>query len=1267
MRGLYKSLICGALSLFVGVGASYTYFSLNGTDEVNIDTGGTNTYVIETEPVTSKELFMENLLASSISVNELELVVEDVYNGEDLTIDFTGALSYDGLELAGGEYSSLIGNGTLSVDLAGINESIYFVYPGENTFYFNYRGQNLSLNLGTITSLFDILPIFGIELDSGTSLDNDIFTLLTAYLETLSETENNDGTYEYKLSIPTVGTISLTSDANHYLTGISTNGSLSIAGINVSLNASVEQSTTEEFVDPTIDSEYVTLDTLTNIISTIADLYNNKKLSTDFNLTINEVNSDESLLDINGDLIADFSDVSSIDKGKYSLNIISGGSLFGASQTNEIYTYYQDEHLYFALNDLIKGQMSLDDIDDIVDIVSNLINIEGVAGSALSSFGDFFESSAFANLINGNLSSIYEIINNVAITNSSLKVGINANSLNLGDFVFYVGITYENDGLNSISISDFIYEEYEINFDLNLKKYAGFAGIFENLETFKEYNQASQIFNTISKILNTKQLKLDYSVQYIDETYYNVYGSIGADVSTVDFNDLSTLSDGKYDISVNTNLNELDRNINLNYRDDTIYANYNNILKGYMSVDNVSDLFTFVDDLIGDDGNDTFTDIIEEIDVVLSDLLEQYSDVIEDIQDFNLRSLESYIDIDVDNYDNDSIKIDLYPNTKEGSIKVSFVVDFTEEEIEGISLYGLNNGNETFNVNLGIAEYSLETIEIGEYSNLGNLSNSIMGFTQNQEFNVSFAGNLLNNSTNCKTELDGTVQIEDEGIYGQIGLNAKLATDTNTYRHVIDFDYYYDDKVADDVLKAKYYGVKNYGTNSEVDNSDNPMRLYINKGSVLDIYDSITSIPDTSVLKYLFDISMDMSELISIDEGQFDSLTGIIEFLDESVKSLSLTDNSLTLSFDASKLGIDSILDLYVEYDGNDVTYISIEVDDFSGYSFNLELTFNDFDESLKENRLSVDDSESTYFDFNSLKYLIAVGINTTTSHTFELSGELKIEFEGLGGSIINLLIQDDIETNLTFKCEINEEDGSVTGYVEIEFQSTSNGYSDRTTRFYLDDSGDVIINQQRVESSGSWFWKSYTLVTDTFKVTADELVDNLLYYLLKYTLDISDTIYNQIDSGTSSDTSDDDTNVLNFTYENIISNYEYFETKSPSSFGSSEEESMYCFRIGADLSSIINLSESTSNAIIEGDLTIDIYHDSDNVLRRLYLYGTAISILNLCDIDIYLDVYNNLGTVDLSEYYDFIESYENDDSLLKGYYYYGVDESQFNTTSKSI
>ena len=291
------------------------------------------------------------------------------------------------------------------------------------------------------------------------------------------------------------------------------------------------------------------------------------------------------------------------------------------------------------------------------------------------------------------------------------------------------------------------------------------------------------------------------------------------------------------------------------------------------------------------------------------------------------------------------------------------------------------------------------------------------------------------------------------------------------------------------------------------------------------------------------------------------------------------------------------------------------------------------------------------------------MGINTSNDKTYYMKGTFKIDIPKVAE-----FIQKDINYNVTFKIDILD-NGKVNGYISFEtseYKEKNTSY--RKINYYIDEFDDAYIQRITYGKEGTFLGMGGTLYkyTEVFKITQQEMMDNMIYYLLKYTFNISNTIYDQLDvfnKSVKSDKKDDEAEVRNFVYENIFKDINY-----------TEKDNGGIFFATIDLNSICNLENATSGFISQKEINVEIEHNiviennkEVSKLSRLHIYGKPINAqlgkLNLGDVSIDLDVSCIYGEFNNNEYIEFMDYYNHDESITKkGYYYYNVDTSQINS-----
>ena len=433
------------------------------------------------------------------------------------------------------------------------------------------------------------------------------------------------------------------------------------------------------------------------------------------------------------------------------------------------------------------------------------------------------------------------------------------------------------------------------------------------------------------------------------------------------------------------------------------------------------------------------------------------------------------------------------------------------------------------------------------------------------------------------------------------------------------------------------------------------------------IFDIFNDLPEDHSIQKLMNLIENTASLPILN---YNSIDGILNIAN-GIKKFETTDTSISLLLDKSLLNMDNDLNIIIGLENGNIKSVTLKDLFISSSKGDIILTINDFDANKINDRLSITEpiEQERYFDFNSLPLLLKLGINTSNDKTYYMKGTFKIDIPKIAE-----FIQKDINYNVTFKIDILD-NGKVNGYISFEtseYKEKNTSY--RKINYYIDEFDDAYIQRTTYGREGAlsiFGGGTLFMYTDVFKITQQEMMDNMIYYLLKYTFNISNTIYDQLDvfnKSVKSDKKDDEAEVRNFVYENIFKDINY-----------TEKDNGGIFFATIDLNSICNLENATSGFISQKEINVEIEHNiviennkEVSKLSRLHIYGKPINAqlgkLNLGEVSIDLDVSCIYGEFNNAEYVDFMNFYNNDESVTKkGYYYYVKDQSQINSFKERI
>lgn len=1221
-----KPAIYGIVGACAFSGASgWTYYKLytqdgkfNTSSSFDIDEG---------EEDTPSTKLLNNLMKSSIEADSM-IIKLDSLGGKDLTINFNGVLDYDGMAMVQHDFSSLRGSGLLSVEYGSLNESLSFTYDGSNKIYVSFNDAYVSIEMGTISSIFDLMPLFGIEmpsLDLSGQLEN-----ATSILESLKEEELEDG-FLFRINLPSIGTINLKSNKDFLLTNIYTPNKLNINGQLISIDAKVKQSVDESLLPNVDTSNYVSID---KYINATKKLIEEQKFSLDYqlNLVDNEKN-----INLNGNLTSNFKN-KNFKEGMYSFSI--------NNDYTSIKSLFDGKDIYLDVNNYTKTKLKDSSLDKLLFLASKkLNNIDQQI--IIDKLNSLLSGSAIEEILKGNYSSWRKILTSGEVTNEYIKTTISCSSLNLGQG--NVDLIVRCDKNLSIELNNIEFDNKTLNIKLDLNEFNGFDEVFNNKASFNDLEPAVDLLTSVASLVDTKKIGLKYDVKLEQNNQIHLFnGNMFADLSNVDFNDLSTFNNGLYSVNLNTTFNDVNQCVNANYYNGTTFASYNDLINLSLKTNTIKTLMDYLNKTTPSNEQKPISSISETISDILLKLNIDYNSLLDELKHGNISSLEKYLSIKT----NDDGSLSLLLNLDNSLVDIK--INSKNNTFEKLDIINLKINDSTISFSLSFVDYENKLIDETKYYQVDNLLKSGLELTNIKKGNLSITSSF---SGEKEFALGGNIQfdVETGDIYGNVDLTAQTSLDVNPYTHHVYFDRIPQNN--DSLLLAKYYGN---------DNSSKPMRINMQQKNISAIFDIFNDLPEDHSIQKLMNLIENTASLPILN---YNSIDGILNIAN-GIKKFETTDTSISLLLDKSLLNMDNDLNVIIGLENGNIKSVTLKDLFISSSKGDIILTINDFDANKINDRLSITEpiEQERYFDFNSLPLLLKLGINTSNDKTYYMKGTFKIDIPTIAE-----FIQKDINYNVTFKIDILD-NGKVNGYISFEtseYKEKNTSY--RKINYYIDEFDDAYIQRTTYGKEGTFLGLGGTLYkyTDVFKITQQEMMDNMIYYLLKYTFNISNTIYDQLDvfnKSVKSDKKDDEAEVRNFVYENIFKDINY-----------TEKDNGGIFFATIDLNSICNLENATSGFISQKEINVEIEHniviENDkevSKLSRLHIYGKPINAqlgkLNLGDVSIDLDVSCIYGEFNNNEYIEFMDYYNHDESITKkGYYYYVKDQSQINSFKERI
>lgn len=562
-------------------------------------------------------------------------------------------------------------------------------------------------------------------------------------------------------------------------------------------------------------------------------------------------------------------------------------------------------------------------------------------------------------------------------------------------------------------------------------------------------------------------------------------------------------------------------------------------------------------------------------------------------------------------------------------------------------IFTYNKDFDSFNLNVDSTELDIDgTIEkIDSYSitlpesylnnediiSLAKMVRRILNLIKNKAFNVHFDLDTIDNGSkhlNVLGDLSIFLDIpEGEKLsldYISLGLNLAITEyDPNGEIKVI---HRVELTFIDDMLYIIY------GNNES--NLESKIKFNLDKNSLLSTLASITSVFGIPLdfLKDYVDASLenvDFSQLTDL----FKKDNRIID-VSKALKALEIHEDSIHFALSSNIISENIPESNWIEFDliSNDTTPLRLSIHGlYTDYVSDHEYTKMDVNEvmvSLDSAQILAPSSLKGYYDISDLDELVNGLLITGANKDYAIASTITL----------GLPVIADINVPIDARIRVLE-DGSPLVYLHIDLTNITTaakliGLSKKNVYFYYQD-GYVYI--YRLENDGT----SYKL-----KITKEELFDDIIYYLLDFSLGMPKSILDQINSSSSNEDYVVDAGTVMNSYS--YSNHRFdISLNMKSLTGNSNLGNL---SLGLLLKNIAvykkdDLTVQTAYALTE---IVDFNFDLVSVIN---LSTSSLKLTNLEDIDGYTWFKN----IEMEDVVSFISSYSyGTDLIYKNDSYYG-------------
>ena len=1052
-------------------------------------------------------------------------------------------------------------NGTIYVNLNAVVEGKTIpveAHIKDNVIYLNLDGLKVKLPISKITDLTtilgssvdvnavlkEILPNFNFEqIKAG-----DLSSLSLGLIESI---EIGETTARIELSNAYIATKTNIVLKLTYGEGLQ---ALSISGIDIKdIQANANVTVYDVYGVPEIKGEYSDLSNITNLAAAVkqtVENLSNKQFALDLNLNVKKADLN---LGVNGKLYLDLSNLSkpynleSI-KAYANLNIVLNSSYAVELwlENGVAYVNFQNQ----------KVKISVESIKALVETIKPLLpTSETETEFDLTSL---ISGSMLEELLNKDFSNLTAaLIKNISLTENTLQIGLAKELINLNqDVNLTVGYGTAVESLNiiNLSISD-IQANANINIDYTFVPSTVNTAEFNNLSGVE--NLVSSALTTVDNITKTKQIALSVDNVFVklNGKTYAVTGTVYADLNNAltkteqgtEFN-LAGLT-AYVNLAVVDTARNYTHNITAQVENDTIYVKYNN-LKLSLAVANLKDIIALIkqikfisDNLTTQDlSNISMRDLVEQSKQTASteskfDALAFAKSILPGLdidallnKDFSKLDLSVFSHISIENQ---TLRVifakHLFDANEDLELNINFNDGITGLRFDGLNIKGISASGDVAILN----SFDMPSVDTSEYTSLNNLKsavnsalNTAVEVVDNKHISFGLQTQLINTKTtynennqpisttetvvnllptsnakfvwtNAYSMVDGKNKFDFTKM--QISVNLNVVTTTNTYEHSSTGAR--SDTVARTVNNEHTIQI-NYLNNIAYVRYNN-MYVKINGENIVQIINNVCE---------LLGVETDSSVIDSIKNlvGQANDKSILNKLSVEMLKSISLTDSSLSLIADLSNMGFNTSvfneLKLSVDYSLEKLTKVTLKDLAYQNNAIDkVEICLNEFEPigALPE---------GDYIDLSGVGDLLEAVNNSKNFKDFEIDGSVKLKI-----NVIGININWDIPVNAKIKLlengkfEASVKMGEIPVVVgvnnDVPFKTGNVSAGDKRMLYiYIKDEMVYIYRTEKVATlSGT---KTYE---KKMKVHMDTFLEDPLYYLLQYGFGMSDSIMSAI------------------------------------------------------------------------------------------------------------------------------------------------------------
>ncbi len=428
----------------------------------------------EEEAPIRRDLSLDNI---DLSISNLEVSIADLEN----------------IKLAG---DINVKTGALDLDL-----SVGFF---DNTIYLDCFDTHFYLKTSDITDVMDMLPTFGVDFSVPSEfedLDVDALLKSLAKMKEVKTEEEHYFSFDFSEDI----TIKFLTNDKFEMVGVEL-PETELMGMNISATSDLHclKEETQNLINP-MEGENASLyrefKPAFSLINNVIDLVDAKAANLDVSLDIDKVGEEVTdFVDISGELNFDLA----------TLNLYTDLDIDENNRSHHINTALDEGAIFLGVKNL-KVSIELSNVFTLVSKIMDKTN-SGSFDDVLDTISDV-SSEIDLNKILPYINDLPEFISDFDLTSDSLFLTFNPRYFDLPVDPFGLKVTFDEDSINTLEVSDVRYNEYLINASIELSEY---EYTYINPDDYVKLDPALSLIDTVDELIHQDRFGATFNIAIDD-------------------------------------------------------------------------------------------------------------------------------------------------------------------------------------------------------------------------------------------------------------------------------------------------------------------------------------------------------------------------------------------------------------------------------------------------------------------------------------------------------------------------------------------------------------------------------------------------------------------------------------------------------------------------------------------------------------------------------------------------------------------------------